>query len=386
MLQNKKKSALQSLFGLTAAGKVFLCALSFAGCLSLNIYAVLGCCAACFVASVFLKGRILCPDAFLIVPLVFVVQTVGVKMLLPTVCGSAVLYFLLTRIKKEPCIPLGVTLGASVGLAFCVTVLLTTYYFGIGANGSTSFEMLKNYRYLGFHPNWRGVFYGTLTLFAMITYPFKFRKLSQYLPAEVVSIAIPFALNLFLNPNSETTPILELGSVASFGVPFFSDSDFAVGAEPTIQSCAAAVLQGALALAVIMYLYSGKSGKDTLATSSANGVSGIFGGIPSLPTEIKNYSPSACAVAVASVAVVGCLASSLLARIPLHSLAVVLIVSAWKKVPFPNFSKMFKTEKILGVILFAASLSSFVFLGVFNAIVVCVLLAMLSRTAERKTA
>lgn len=387
MIQNKKISAPQALFGLTAAGKVFSCALAFAGCLSLNIYAVFACCAACFIASVFLKERILCPDAFLTVPLVFVAESVGREVLAVTVLIGAALYFLLSRIKNGIHMPASVMLGASVGLAFCVTVLLTTYYFGIGAHGATAFEMLKNYRYLGFHPNWRGVFYGTITLFAMITYPFKFRTLSKYLPAEVVSLVIPFVLNLFLNPDGASTPILETGSVSSLNVPFFVRDYFPVGsAEPTVQTYVAAVAQGAFALALILLIYSEKSGKIPLATASANAASGILGGIPSLPAEIKSYSPSACAVAVASVAAVGCLAPSLTARLPLHSLAVVLIVSAWKKVPFSGFSKMFGTEKAFGAVFFAASLASFVFLDVFKALVVCMLLAMLSRASERRAA
>ena len=386
MIQNKKESVRQSLFGLTAAGKVFSCALAFAGCLSLNIYAVFVCCAVCFAASVFLKDRILCPAAFLIVPLVFVAQSVGRQMLLPTVLVGAVLFFLSSLTKSDRTFPHSVTLGASVGLAFCVTALLTTYYFGIGASGATAFEMLKNYRYLGFHPNWRGVFYGTITLFAMITYPFKFRKLSQYLPAEVVSLAIPFVLNLFLNPNGETTPILELGDVSSLNVPFFVRERLGVGTEPTVRDCFLTVVQGALAIAAIMFIYSEKSGKTPLITASANAVSGIFGGIPSLPTEIKSYSVSACAVAAASAAAVGCLAPSLIARLPLHSLAVVLIVSAWKEVPFSEFSKMFKTEKFLGAVFLTVTLAAFVFLGVFSAFVVCMLLSLLNAFIERRRA
>ena len=100
MLQNKKIPARQSLFGLTAAGKVFSCALAFAGCLSLNIYAVFACCAACFIASVFLKDRIFCPDAFLAVPLVCFAESVGREVLGITVLIGAVLYFAFENQKR----------------------------------------------------------------------------------------------------------------------------------------------------------------------------------------------------------------------------------------------------------------------------------------------
>ena len=209
MTETINEKTTDALFGFTAAGKVFSCALAFAACLSLNIYSALICCAACLAASVMRKNTVLCPDAFLIVPLVFVATSCGASYLPVTLLAGAALYFLLSipALKKTDgffglsSLPLSCRLGVSAGLAFSVTALLTTYYFGIGATGATVLEMLKNYRYLGFHPNWRGVFYGTITLFAMITYPFKFKKLSQYLPAEVVSLFIPFALNVVLNPN-----------------------------------------------------------------------------------------------------------------------------------------------------------------------------------------
>ena len=387
MLQNTKNPVRQSLFGLTAAGKVFFCALAFAGCLSVNVYGALVCCAVCCAASVFLKNRILYPDAFLIVPLVFVAGTAGNALLPLTVIAGAVLFFAVSRIQNALKVPESVMLGASVGLAFSVTALLTTYYFGIGANGATVFEMLKNYRYLGFHPNWRGVFYGTITLFAMITYPFKFRRLSKYLPAEVVSLAIPFVLNLLLNPNGETTPILEFGSLSSVAGIRGLGGFLPVADTPSeVGSFLSPVLQGAFSLAVIMLLFGEKDSKISNISSAASAAAGIFGGFPAVSTEIKCYSVSSAAVAVVSSAAVGLLFPSLLSRLPLHSLAVVLIVSAWQKVKFSRFGTMFKTEKVLGAVLFASVVASFVFLGVFKALVICVLLAALMRGAERRAA
>ena len=59
--------------------------------------------------------------------------------------------------------------SAMLATALCVTVLFTTDYFGIGAVGKTPREMIASYLSLGFHPNWRGVLYGTIVMVIMIT-------------------------------------------------------------------------------------------------------------------------------------------------------------------------------------------------------------------------
>ena len=179
--------------GLTAAGIVFSYTFAAFSCLGLNIYYALSGAVICLILSAaLLKDEVLAPDSFLLVPVVFTVTAAGFSYLPVSVFGGALLFVLLKPLLKKIKIPDCIIAGAALGLAFSATALFTTYYFGIGASGSYTFEILKNYRYLGFHPNWRGVFYGTITLFAMITYPFKFKKLSKYLPAEVFSVAIPF--------------------------------------------------------------------------------------------------------------------------------------------------------------------------------------------------
>ena len=178
MKEQQRKILTETGFGLTAAGKIFFCALAACSCLSMNVYYALITTVFCAAASVSLDKKILAPNTFLIVPLIFVAGTVGKGGLPLAVLAGSVLFLLLSLSPKEIGFSPEVRAGAIFGLAFSVTALLTTYYFGIGATGAYTFEILKNYRYLGFHPNWRGVFYGTITLFAMITYPRKFKKLS----------------------------------------------------------------------------------------------------------------------------------------------------------------------------------------------------------------
>lgn len=385
-MREKEKSFLSDCgFGLTAAGEVFTCAFAAAACLSLNVYYALVTAVVCLAASAGLKNKVLSPVSFLLVPLIFVSGVSGKAGLPFAVLGAAVLALLTSFSKEKLSVPSCVRVGASIGLAFSVTALLTTYYFGIGADGASTLEILKNYRYLGFHPNWRGVFYGTITLFAMITYPFKFKKLSKYLPKEVVSVAIPFLLNLFLNPDKASTPILEVGSLSDMSalsglksfLPFTDFSVFSDG-ESTI-----GVLKGAFALAIIWSAFDFGEKKDRFSVFGGSAVSGLLGGFPSTEREILRYrAPSAVTACVAGAAL--CVFfPSLLARVPLHSLSVVFIVSAWQAVPFGLAAKTFKDRKFVFVAAFFMSALSFVFFDIFTAAVVCVLLSVVLRSVKK---
>lgn len=107
----------------------------------------------------------------------------------------------------------------SLTTALTVTVLLTTHYFGIGASGVNVKEMISSYLSLGFHPNWRGVLYGTIVMVIMITFPRKFKKFCSIVKAPFVAIIVTLILNLFLNPPDMKTAITEIGNFSSETFP-----------------------------------------------------------------------------------------------------------------------------------------------------------------------
>ncbi len=378
MKEQQRKILAETGFGLTAAGKIFFLSLAACSCLSMNVYFALAASIVFITASVSLKNQILAPSAFLLVPVIFVAGTVGTGGLpLAVLCGS-VLFLLLSLSPKALEFSPAVKAGAAIGLAFSVTALLTTYYFGIGATGAYTLEILKNYRYLGFHPNWRGVFYGTITLFAMITYPFKFKKLSKYLPAEVVSVLIPLALNLFLNPNGETTPILEVGALSDMKVlsgvkAFLPIADFSAFKE---SENLVNVLKGAFALAAVFALYKPAEKRSSVVSASASGVSSLLGGLPAQTSEILNYTPVSAVTALGASVLFAVFCPALIARIPLHSLAVVFIVSAWKEVSLKEVSPAFKKRDIFSIFSFFVCVLGFVLADVFTASLVCVLISV----------
>ena len=233
---NIKKDIFAGLTGAMLLGSYALCA---AACVGLGLLNVFFCVVICSLFSIKLKDKIYAPDVFLLIPVHYVVSECGNYYLPICIIGGAIIYYLLSKVLKRNNRIKSIMAWATLMLALVATVILTNQYFGIGATGSTAIEMLKSYRSLGFHPHFRGLLYGTITLFAMITYPFKFRKLNKILPAEFMTLFVPLVLNLFLNPEKELTTVNEIDSfIHNKHIPFsFSETFENLNIIPIILGC-----------------------------------------------------------------------------------------------------------------------------------------------------
>lgn len=328
--QNIGKDILAGLTGAMLLGSYALCAAAFAG---LGLWNVLFCIVVCSLLSVKLKNKIYAPDAFLLIPVHYVVWECGVYYLLVCMAGGAIIYFILSKLIKRNKRKNSIIAWITLILALVATVILTNLYFGIGATGSTAIEMLKGYRSLGFHPHFRGLLYGTITLFAMITYPFKFRKLNKRVPAEFMTLLIPLILNLFLNPQKELTTVNEIDT---FKIPF----DFSGNFELTN---ILALILGCLYFGIVLFLRSNE--KDTARNAITNITNGFLSFLPARQFDITSYSlVSAITTIIVSCAVIF-LFPDILSRIPMHCVGALLIVSAWQQVPYKNLSLLFKQNK-----------------------------------------
>ena len=371
-------------YGITAFLFIFSYSLCFAVSLQLNIWYALVTAITASLISVTLKSEVLAPDTFFTVPLLLVLSS-GNNSLLPfSIIGGALIYFALNKKFKESTIHPAVFSGLSLSLAFSVTALLTTHYFGIGAEGFTVIEILKTYRSLGFHPNWRGVFFGTITLFCMITYPFKFKKANKYLPAECFSLLLPLLLNLILNPQENYTPINELKlnfgfitkSELSFFLPSFStEFDFAM------QSYINAFIS-AFSIGALLLLFNSKTTR-TDSTGITSILNGVQGGFPVRNYKIRGYSLTSAIVSVLLIVYACFFLDDILMRIPLHSAAVVLIVNAWKQVPFGDLAKGFKNGVLSTAtifILFITSITTNIFITIILAVIFNILLSSFNKS------
>ncbi len=370
--------------GITAFLFIFSYSLCFAVSLQLNIWYALVTAITVSLISITLKSEVLAPDTFFTVPLLLVLSS-GNNALLPfSVIVGGLMFIALNKKFKSYKINLAVKSALSLSLAFSVTALLTTHYFGIGAEGFTVIEILKTYRSLGFHPNWRGVFYGTITLFCMITYPFKFKKANKYLPAECFSLLLPLVLNLILNPQENYTPINELSrnfdfitkSDLSFFLPSFStEFDF------SMQSYVNA-FQSAFSVGALLLLFNSKN-KRADSTGVASILNGIQGGFPVRNYKIRGYSLTSAIVSVFLIVYSCFFLDDILMRIPLHSAAVVLIVNAWKQVPFGDLAKSFKNGVLSTAtifILFIISIATNIFITIILGIILNILLSYFNKS------
>lgn len=361
--------------GLTAAMLTGAYSLCVCGVLGFDLWHVLFCSVICFLLSVETKKTVFSPDAFLLLPVLYMVSS-GIKSLLPVVAVSGTLIaILLNKLLKNKEIPSYVFAGGGIGIALVVTILLTNNYFGIGASGATAFEMLKSYRSLGFHPDFRGLLYGTVTLFAMITYPFKFKKLNKSLPAEFMTLLIPLILNLFLNPVKELTTINEIESFKSLS---FSDLAYSFSLSPITSGDIAATIKASVIFGVLIYLYSLKSKETENVHFLANCGSTFVSGIPVRAFPIKSFTYISLITAIISTVAIIVFLPDVLSRIPMHCAGALLIVSAWQNLPYKKVAAAFKENVIVALLITVISIVIFVTTELFTAIIFCLLCALIS--------
>ena len=211
--------------------------------------------------------------------------------------------------------------------ALTVTALFTTDYFGIGASGNTFREIMESYVSLGFHPNWRGVLYGTIVLVIMITFPRKFKKASKVIDFAFVALVFTTVLNFFLNPPYMTTAIKEIGEFTGVSLRLkIPASDLSV--------IGAAICGIALFFTTSSALLQNEecSKKDFSDCGKLSLLSGMIICMP-IPCKIKTRKDILCGLIAAVLSTVLFFTlHGYMERIPLHSCAVVLIVGVWQSI------------------------------------------------------
>ncbi len=228
--------------------------------------------------------------------------------------------------------------GIMLGTAIVMTVMQTTGYFGIGAFGLTAREMIASYLSLGFHGNWRGVLYGTITMVILITFPRKFKAASKVISPMFIALAVSLGLNYFLNPPDMITAINEAGS-------FTFDYDVNISFFATI---IAALLGTVIGLSNIYSMSAYEyTKKDYVTTGIINIVLSPL--ICFLPKKIdKSILKGVPAALILTLLIF--FFKDILTRLPIHSCAVILIVSAWENVKWKRVKTAF-TNGILNIIL-----------------------------------
>lgn len=363
----------QAGFGITAFLLIAPLTLCFAATTGQSLLPALVCTVVCSVFSIGSKNSICAPHPLFIVPFVFVCSGASFSAALFSISLGACIFILIQNKVNNIHIPDTVLSGGTLGLCLGATILLTNTYFGIGAFGTTPLEMLRSYRSLGFHPHFMGLLTGTITLFAMITYPFKFKKLNKIIPAPFITIAIPYVLNLFLNPDRNYTTINEAMNLTPIADFSFSEhiSSYNLNQLPV-------VLKSTLVFLVLFFALSKKNSAPTHTN--------IFSLFPVMSQQVRGFgiTPATIVIALATIMTLFC--SDALSRIPLHSAGSMLIVFAWQSLPYKKIAHIFKQKehRLKNILSFIICAVSFVIADVFTALIMCILICVISTSVKRK--
>lgn len=219
--------------------------------------------------------------------------------------------------------------GIMLGTAIALTVLQTTNYFGIGATGNTVRQMIASYLSLGFHGNWRGVLYGTIVMVILITFPRKFKTASKIISPMFIALSVTLILNLFLNPPDMISAINEAGE-------FVYNYDSNVSVSEIVISFILGVVIG------LTNIYSMSREKCTEKDYIINGLlnivlSPVVCFIPQKADKAILKNLPGTIILAATIFVF----RDFIARIPIHSCAVILIVSAWENVKWRHVKSAF---------------------------------------------
>ena len=320
---------------------MFPLAFAIAACLGFSevIGILFACIAMVFVPTDRFEHSMPVYSAFLIMG--YVLKCYGATALLGTflICSLLLIIssFFFEKLKKLFASP--AVSGVMLATALTATVLFTTHYFGIGASGNTTKEMIESYVSLGFHPNWRGILYGTIVMVIMITLPKKFKKFSGIVSASFVAIIATLFLNLALNPVDMATSIAEISNGTTNDIlPLLFDKFKTFESVNIIQSIPAGIALFLISFYAISQNENAQK-SDYIIAGAANVTVGGFSCFPLSCIKTKNILPGIAAAAIMLLAF--CIGEDFVLRIPLHSCAVVIIVGAWHSVKWRKIKSAF---------------------------------------------
>ncbi len=374
-MNNKSVSLIkETAFTLTS---VIPFALSMAVCAGMGTFA--GAVVACIAALVFpiveQKKQMPIYLSFLIIAYAFKSFGAATVSLAIIICGFILVLCCFEKKTSFPKLHPSISSAVILSVALTVTVLFTTDYFGIGASGNTVREIIASYLSLGFHPNWRGVLYGTIVLVIMITFPRKFKKNSKIINAAFYALLISTVLNFFLNPPEMISAINEAGKLS---LNEYKDNILF----PLISSFSNISYKNAFYCGVALFFSSyyalseneNHSRKDFILCGASNCLLG-FGSCIVLPYGIKKEKFTAGVLSAVITAILIFSLQDFISRIPVHTCAVILIVGAWQSIKWSELKNTFSSAK--HIILFAVSVIICMFFGITYGYLISVALSVI---------
>ena len=307
------------------------------------------------------RHKISAPNLAIFLIMLYAANDIGVGAAMISALAAGIIMLLISRLnitrkflKISP-----VAVGAvSFALAIILCIIEVNFYFGIGVPQGTALFTLAAYKSFGFHSNWRGVLFGTITLVIMITYPIKFKKFSKKVPEGFAALVLTVLLNvLLLNPDVTHTYIDEIGKFPTYLIPSFDNISFkGLGTDSILPIIIYTVaIVSVYVMETLARERHPKDIKNALLLKGINSVvSPVLGGLPTSSekkscgeTKLTNLYSAIIMVAFAFIF------HPVLERLPVATLGVIIIVLGWKSPSYKTMKKVFVTSKhkILSIVL-----------------------------------
>lgn len=306
--------------------------------------------------------------------------------------GVILLIMALLRIGKlVSFIPVPVITGFTSGIAIIIALGQIDNFFGTTSQGENAIEKLFSYTRLGFHPNMQAVLFGVLAAAVMLLWP---KKLARYLPGSLMAIVVAVILNFILNPQAATSAVAEVGAIPQKLMT--EQSLLNTGIDLTILPQLITPALSIAALGMIESLLCGaaagrmkgeqlNSTRELVAQGIGNIVIPLLGGVPATAAiartsvAIKSGGRTRMVSVIHSVTLILSmfLLGGIMSRIPLASLAGVLMVTAWRMNEWHAIRELSQKKLRYSQIQFVVTMLATVFFDLVVAILVGIVAAML---------
>lgn len=288
-------------------------------------------------------------------------------------------------------IPFPVITGFTSGIAIIIALGQIDNFFGTHSVGGSAIAKLFSYGTVGFSPNWWAVGFGLLTILIMVFYPKKFDK---YCPSSLAAIIITVALNFILNPDSTTSHLAEVGAIPRTLITpdslLFKGIDFSLVGQlimPAFSIALLGMIESLLCGAAAGKMKGEKlnATRELIAQGIGNVIIPLFGGIPATAAiartsvVIKSGGQTRVASVIHSVTLILSmfLLGGIMSRIPLASLAGVLMVTAFRMNDWKAIKHLFSKKLKYSILQYILTMLATVLFDLTTAIVVGVIAAML---------
>ena len=288
-------------------------------------------------------------------------------------------------------IPVPVITGFTSGIAIVIALGQVDNFFGTVSEGENAIQKLLSYGRLGFAPNMQAVMFAVLAMAVMILWP---KKLTKYLPGSLVAIIVAVVLNFVLNPVAESSAVAEVGAIPQKLMT--ADSLLLNGIDVSTLPNLIAPAISIAALGMIESLLCGaaagrmkgeplNSTRELVAQGIGNIIIPILGGVPATAAiartsvAIKSGGRTRMVSVIHSITLILSmfLLGGVMGRIPLASLAGVLMVPAWRMNDWPAIRELFRKRLKSASAQFLVTMVATVLFDLVIAILVGIVAAML---------